>query len=400
MSLDLTIFARPGGQPDADWVGYTGWTRTRVTTGIETVPGEFDIEATDRYPGEVSKIDIMPGYECYIELGTQRTLTGYVDQVLIDISGDEHTIRIVGRSKACDLVDCSAEFSTFQLIDTDPVSLATKLCSPFGINVVTLGDIGSTQIPQFDVILTETPYEIIERVARFAALLAYDDEGGDMVLSRTGSTSMASGFTQGQNVERASVAFTMNERFSKVSATLQSTDTLFTEAGDPDAPNAAQALAQSMVQGALAFDLGVPRYRPLIIVAEQGDMEYQVAQQRCQWEVNRRVGRSQQIVVVCDSWTDSEGTIWKKNSLAPVDFPTLKITNTQWVIGSISFVRDEDGTHAEVTLMPGQAFQPQPIILQPYASDVYQAVAQNGGAAETNNPTEDFQVPSVIGGAQ
>jgi hypothetical protein len=31
--------------------------------------------------------------------------------------------------------------------------------------------------------------------------------------------------------------------------------------------------------------------------------------------------------------------------------------------------------------IPAPAFRPEPIILQPFASSVYQAVAQNGGAA-------------------
>ena len=304
--------------------------------------------------------------------------------------------------KCADLVDCSAEFSTFQLNNTDPVSLATMLCAPFGVKVITIGDIGSTQIPQFDVILTETPFEIIERVARYAAILAYDDPNGNLVLSRSGSTAMASGFSQGVNVQEAYATFTMDERYSTVEAVMLSTDTLFTQPGDPSNTS---ALGTDIVQGALAVDPGVPRYRPLILVADQGDMQYTVAQQRCQWEVARRTGRSQQIRVVCDSWFDSTGALWSKNSLAPIDLPSLKVTNAQWLIGSVTFLRDETGTRADVTLMPPPAFLPEPIILQPYASDVYQATAQNGGAAASDGAAsaaamQSFQQSFLTGGAQ
>lgn len=398
----LVIAVRPGGEPDAEWQGYTGWTRTRVTTGIETCPADFELEATEPYPGSVSQIDIAPGMECIITIGSQIVLSGYVDRVGYQLTGNSHVVRVQGRSKCADLVDCSAEFSTFQLNNTDPLSLATVLAQPFNIKAYAVGDIGSTQIPQFDVILSETPYEIIERVARYAAILVYDDHAGDLVLSRAGSIEMASGFSQGVNVQNASTTFTMDERYSIIEATLLSTAVLFTDPDDPDAPTAAEALSQDLIQGAIATDLGVPRHRPLIIVAEQGDVEYQVAIQRCAWEVARRTGRSQAIQLTCDSWFDSAGNIWQKNSLAPLDLPALKVTNAQWLIGSVSYLRDESGTRADVMLMPQAAFLPEPIILQPYASDVYQAENPTGGAAASGaqDTAQAFQQSFLGGGAQ
>jgi prophage tail gpP-like protein len=248
--------------------------------------------------------------------------------------------------------------------------------------------------------LTETPFEIIERVARYAALLVYDDAGGMLELSRAGSTSMASGFSQGINVQEAYVTFTMDERYSSIETVIQSAATLFTDPGDP---NATAELGLQAVQGGLAIDPGVPRPRPLILVAEQGDLNWKIAQQRCQWEVARRTGRSQQIRVVCDSWFDSAGALWRKNSLAPINLPACKVTNAQWLIGSVSFIRDESGTHADVMLMPAEAFLPEPIILQPYASDVAQAVFQNSAGASNDGAaaeTQAFQQSFMPGGAQ
>jgi prophage tail gpP-like protein len=132
----------------------------------------------------------------------------------------------------------------------------------------------------------------------------------------------------------------------------------------------------------------VLRNRPLILIAEQGDINYQVAQQRCLWEVNRRIGRSQAVRVIADSWFDMSGNLWAKNSLAPINLPAMRISNAKWLIGSVTFTRDEDGTRADVTLMPAAAFLPEPIILLPYASDVNQALYPNGGAAASDG-TDD-----------
>lgn len=377
MPDDLTLLIQPalGGAPTS----YTGWTSIRVTRGIDRCPSDFEIEATERNPGQPDQIDIFPGDQCQVLLGADLVLTGYIDRVIPSISADTHSIRISGRSKCEDLVDCSAEFNTFEMIATDPLSLATKISAPFGIRVATIGDIGSTQIPQFDVIVTETPFEIIERVCRYAALLAFDGRDGNLILTRAGSVAMASGFAQGQNVQSATAAFTMDQRYSEVRALLLSTDVLYTQPGDP-----ANAHALQMDTVGEATDPGVLRYRPLLLIAEQNDSGYQIAQQRAQWEVNRRYGRSQQVRLVCDSWRDQAGELWAVNALANVDLPALKISDQVWLIAEVSFVKDDRGTRADVTLMPQQAFQVEPIILAPYAADVAQAVNQNGGAAGPN----------------
>lgn len=373
----LIIAVRPGGQPNAQWVGYTGWTKTRVTTGIETFPADFELEATDKNPDQASELDIQAGYECFITIGGVTVLTGNIDRVSVMLSPKSHTLRIEGRSKCADLVDCSASFSTFQINNTNPLALATALAAPFGVTVTAI-NVPQVAIPQFSVILTETPYEIIERVARFGAMLAYDGPDGNLILARAGSGSMASGFTQGKNCQELYGMFTMDERYSSVEIVINSVDTLFT---DPSEPESIAALPDNMVQGGIAFDLGVPRYRPLILVAEQGDIHYEIAQQRCLWEAARRGGRSQAVRIICDSWFDSAGALWTKNMLAPIVAPSLKLKNVSWLIGSVSFIRDESGTRAEVELMPPAAFLPEPIILQPLNSGLAQALNTSTGAA-------------------
>lgn len=395
MADDLTLTVQPalGGAQTA----YTGWTSVRVTRGIERCPADFEIEATSKLHVAGGDADIFPGDQCTVRLGADLVLTGYVDRVIPSLTAEEHTVRISGRSKCEDLVDCAAEFNTFEMIATDPVSLAKKVAAPFGISVDVIGDIGSTQIPQFDVIVTETAYEIIERVARYAALLAYDGPDGNLILTRDGSLSMQSGFVQGQNVQAATAFFTMDQRYSEVTAVLLSTDNLYTEPGDPN--GSASALANDTI--ATANDPGVLRHRPLLLIAEQNDLNYQIAKQRAQWEVNRRFGRSQQVRITCDSWRDSAGELWQVNRLANVDLPALKIVNQVWLIGEVSYIKDERGTRADVTLMPKEAFQPEPIILAPYAAAVAQAVNQNGGAAGPNGVGGIISPPPVIptGGA-
>ena len=76
--------------------------------------------------------------------------------------------------------------------------MAAKLAQPYGINVgATQVDVGEPD-SQPGFIHGETGYEIIERVCRYRALLAYELPDGSFFLTRVGDTQAASGFTQGR----------------------------------------------------------------------------------------------------------------------------------------------------------------------------------------------------------
>jgi prophage tail gpP-like protein len=127
------------------------------------------------------------------------------------------------------------------------------------------------------------------------------------------------------------------------------------------------------------------------VISEQMSDGVPLADQRAQWECNRRAGRSQQFNVVCDSWRDSSGKLWDLNHKAPISAAVLKlIDDGTWTIGSVAFVRDENGQHASLSLMPAKAFAPEPWPLNPLPPFVRDV--------ENNNPTRpqgsDLQLPS------
>ncbi|WP_410819059.1 phage baseplate assembly protein, partial [Paraburkholderia sp.] len=50
---DLTLVA--GGRQ------LSGWTRVRVSRGVERCPSDFQIEMTEKYPGDAFDITVQPG---------------------------------------------------------------------------------------------------------------------------------------------------------------------------------------------------------------------------------------------------------------------------------------------------------------------------------------------------
>jgi prophage tail gpP-like protein len=347
-SDDLTLVA--GGRE------LSGWTRVRVTRGIERCPSDFQIEMTEKYPGQPFDITVQPGDTCQVVIGNDLVITGYIDKVSPAFAPESHSITISGRSKCEDLVDCAAEWPGGQILGSSVLDIAQKLAQVYGITVSCTGAVGAG-IPQFNLLLGETGYQVIERICRYRALLPYDGTDGNLILGAVGTTQAASGFAEGINVERARVVFSMDQRFSEYVAFLQSVD-VFTDTG-----NGGNLLG-------MANDHGVPRHRRRVIIAEAGGGGQDVAKQRANWEAARRFGRGGVVTLTTDSWRDSAGTLYTPNTLVPLALPTLKVTGKTWLIGEVTYARGDNGTRAMLTIMPPEAFNPEPVLLQPLQPDV------------------------------
>jgi prophage tail gpP-like protein len=329
----------------------TGWQSVRVTAGIERCPRDFDIELTEKDP-QATQVQIQAGNPCTVMIGQTLVVTGYVDRYIPSFAPGAHSVRIVGRGKAEDVTDSSVEWPGGQITGANALSVAQKLCQPYGITVSSTAPAGPS-IPQFNLNLTESAWEVIEEISRFAGLLAYDGADGNLILAQAGTQTHASGFQEGVNVQTASVVYSMDQRFSEVDAWLQGTETL------GEAGNGGNLLYR-------ATDPQVPRHRRKSIITEATYGGQDVAKQRALWEVARRAGRSASVTLTTDTWRDSAGNLWTPNWLASVNLPALKLQTVTWCVAEVTFLRARaGGTMARLTLMDPKAFQPEPILLAP-----------------------------------
>lgn len=339
-------------------VSVTGWQRVSVTRPLAAIPASFSIEATERYPN-AADIDLKAGQPCTVKIGADLVLTGYVDRYTSSISASQHTIRVEGRSKSEDLVDCSALVANtsagsdstpgMQILNGDAISIARKLAAPYNIEILTNFTGPLQPIPQFNINLGETVWEIIDRITRYAELIPYDLPDGSLMFSAVGTESMASGFTVGDNVETADVMFSMDQRYQEYEAHVTAMMALGTDAG-----------VNSPGVGEIVKDEEVPRFRKLYIVSEQYVMGMPLAGKRALWEKNHRWGQSFNFTVTTDAWRDAAGKLWSPNCLAPIVAPQLKLADKHWLIGTVTYTRDEGGQHAHLSLWPKEAFSVEP----------------------------------------
>jgi prophage tail gpP-like protein len=326
-----------------------GWTDVRVTRGIERMPSDFGIGMTERFT-DASLVTVSAGDPFQLLIGADVVMTGYVDTVTGQLAEESHTITVAGRSRCSDLVDCSAEWAGLQIMSADLLQIATRLVQPYeGLEVVCDLDDLPILMAQ-NIMLGETPWAVIERNARFSAALVYDNPDGNLVLTRVGNLEATGGLFEGVNVERASVTFSMLDRFSEYVAVQMALDMFGDISGG------------SMNVITQLTDNGVPRRRQHVIVAENvSAIGMDVAAQRAAWEMNRRTARGNAVAITTDSWRDGAGVLWEPNTLVHVKLPTLKLPEAMFLIGDVTYRLDESGgTHADLTLMPPEAFTPQP----------------------------------------
>lgn len=346
MSSDDDLILQISGQ------AISGWTEIRVTRGVERLPSDFEIGLTELYPGELDKVVVAPGQPCTVQLGNDLVITGYVDRFAPSFAADRHSIRVTGRSKCEDLVDCSAQWPGGQINGANALAIAQKLAEPYGITVSSTVQ-NLKPIVQFNLMIGESAFEVIDRVSRFSQLLAYDLPDGSLLLAQVGTVTAAGGIIEGQNVQEATVEYSADQRYSSYKVFLQALDT-FTDIG-----NTGNELET-------VLDPNCPRPRQLDIIAEGGGaVGMGVAQARGVWEAARRAGRSKRVRVVVDSWRDSSGALWQPNTLVQVQLPSLKLKDTL-CLGEVTYSRNGDqGTTAELVLMPSEAYRPEPVLLQP-----------------------------------
>ena len=89
------------------------------------------------------------------------------------------------------------------------LSIAQAIAKPYNVTIQSLAGDGAN-VPQFNINLGETCWEIIDRLIRVSGFVAYDMPDGSLMLARAGTDKMASGFAIGQNIEQADIAYSMD----------------------------------------------------------------------------------------------------------------------------------------------------------------------------------------------
>lgn len=348
-SEELTI--KTGGQT----IG--GWEHFSVTRGIELCPSICEINLTERAPTQVGKAIVTPFSPCEAFLSEDKILTGFIDIYQPNYDADNHAVSIACRSKTEDVVDCSVDVEQLKAWSIAAGSVqraAQMLCDPYGITVkVPDGD--EELDPRYPIAIQPgmTCYQLIEEMCRQTRMLVWDDSDGNLILTKgsaVGSKRAGSALVEGKNILTGAARHSGDQRFQKVKVVSQYWY------DDTSGPHNAYEYT--------ATDNQVPRPRMIILPIQIVSPDRKWVQQRAEWEVSRRYGRSRAVRVVVVGWRDGNDKLWQPNTMVNVQAPELKISEDM-VISQCTWQRDETGTKTIMVLAPPSAFQPPPFNANP-----------------------------------
>lgn len=340
-----------------------GWTSIQVTRSLDQLADTFDLALTTELSSRPSPVPISRGLACQILYGEETILSGYINSVNRSGTATSTSLSVSGRSKAGDLVDCTAiqpgKRTGGSWRDTTFLGIANEICRPFGITCFC--DLGDPKESYFKLTEGESCFSALERLGKDYGLRIVSFPDGNIQYTRTGLEVLADVVVEnGRNVVTWEVAEDDSERFS---------DYIFKgQLAASDETSGGNVNLAHLVQ-----DEGVGRYRPLLIETDEQvrDIKGRFTSQknksplqlRAEWERNTRAGKSRQLSYeVCDpsdlslSWEMRPGELWRPNVIVTVLDPFLEVDG-QFLVTAVTLTRDSSGTRTSLKLTHPEAYE-------------------------------------------
>ena len=322
---------------------FDGWQSVSIERSLETISGGFELSVTERWSGQDSARQINEGDQCTVKIGSDVVITGYVDDVNPSFDSESHSLAIQGRDNTGDLVDCSTIISPGQWRGYKLEQIARALLAPFNVPIKVECDTGEA-FKDFSIQQGETVFQAIERMCRLRAVLPISDGKGSLIITRAGSKRATTALVEGENILKADGNFSHKDRFSTVIVKGQ------TRGDQHTTPEVA-----TKYKG-MAFDPGIKRYRPLLVLAE-GQANTKQCQDRAGWEIATRYGKATRINLTVQGWRQENGQLWEINTLVSVKSAILKINTDLLIVSTRMTLDDQSGTLTEMELVRPEAYQ-------------------------------------------
>ena len=319
---------------------------------IKLMSSAFELKLID--PDQTMIKNFTPSQECQIEIDDKILAKVFFRSVSIDDT-EGHVFTYYGRDRTGDLVDCSAVFSDggFERSNIKLDDAIRDILKPFNMNLTVVGDVGAA-FQKVSITPGDSVFNIIDQLCKYRALFALSDGIGGLII--TSVSNIRSGgslvFGENGNVLRRSGAIDYGQRYSKITVKGQAEAAEF---GDAEASHLCTSSGE-------AYDQGVTRYRPLIIIAEKDGFDLDM-QERAMFEVRHRRFVGTELSYSVQGWEAAANEFWRVNTTVPVRDPQLNISRDM-LIKRVMLSRNDNGTISEIGVAPTESYD-LPALKQP-----------------------------------
>ncbi len=308
-----------------------GFQEVNITRSAEDAAIPFGMKATNP-SWTADAFALRMGAAVQIRAGSDLMADGYIDDYAGDHGeGGSHEVRVSGRSKSQDVVDCPPAKHKTGRVENKTLLQAANEFDEFGVGFTS--DVELKPIEKIQRNPTETVFQTLERHARREGLLLMGEPDGKVKITKAGAKRIAGALVEGSPpIKSFKVHFTAKGKHSPVIARGQRTT---------------GTDKRSMRQEIQEFDPTVGRYRPIILFVE-GDADDEKLKKRARWESSRRGGASCSVSVTVFGWRDQSGKLWEPTRLMAIKFPSERI-DQDMTLSSVTFKQSiKDGTIAEL----------------------------------------------------
>lgn len=250
------------------------------------------------------KLPFKEGQPTVIKIDGKKKFTGYIETIDFDITDEVADLVITGRSKTCDLVDCSVDIGLYEFSTIPLEKLVRLICAQYGIGVINKSNLNPL-VAKWNIYPSETSWQTLERLSRKFGIIFYGDENGDLVMGKTDPVDAEIDLNENQAPRSIKGKFSQAEKFSKYVVIGQ-------------ARNQIDAIAE-------AIDSSVERPRSKVLLSETASTTDD-CKTRAAWEKQISSQRSSDLTILLDDWTQGKSKVlWWTNLKIKVKFPYLSI---------------------------------------------------------------------------
>lgn len=313
---------------------YSAFREVKVMAALDHAARSFELAIAAQGGVVETAWQFSPGTAIDISANGDLLLRGYVDRYQPKMTKKTREVKISGRSKAQDFIDCAASAPGVGAhFSNQTVLQIAQFIDQFGVGITS--DQKLTPLADYQITPGETAFAVVERICRSQGLTLAGKADGGINITKAGTTRHAGGLFEGVNIFDGAADLNMAHRHSQV--------TVLGQKSSGTGATATQVNAQSA-------DEAVSRFRPAVVVADD-ETDDDSAQERADYRIAREAGESIQASVAVQGFRDDAGKIWTPGNLVWLQSDFLGITQVM-LIKSVTYEQSSEGgstTYLDVT---------------------------------------------------
>ncbi len=288
---------------------YAGWENISISKSMESIADTFQMEI---FKGDEVVIEDDTAVKVLVD--DEVFLTGYVDDTTIEISDTARPLKITGRSKPCDLVDCNISENK-QYNKQNAKQIIKDLAFSFGIDVSS--DFGFELLDIYSTKVGETYFNTINRLCKQTNMMPISDKLGNIKLIKNDNKTISRAI---KDKDLKSIRYFQARKNRFNSYTYKK-----------------EGIVTDITDGTQKDD-SVKRFRPFVAINTEEKTNVDLAK----WKKNSNAVKSVLLEVVIYGWDIEINTIVKIES---------SVVNNSFLVKSVVYKKSGSGTVASATLV-------------------------------------------------